>query len=174
MSAHLLEVEGLSVTFDTAAGPVHAVRDVSFDVDPGETLAVLGESGSGKSVSASAVMEILDCPPGHIERGAIRLEGHDLMRMSTAERRRINGKRVAMIFQDTLAHLNPVYSVGWQIAEAIRVHRPMAATALSTGRWPPPRFAPRPSASWTGSVSPMPRPAPATTRTSSLAASVSG
>ncbi len=125
MSEHLLEVRGLSVDFHTSDGTVHAVRDISFYVDRGETLAVLGESGSGKSVSASAVMEILDCPPADIASGEIHFEGKNLLRLSTAERRRINGERLAMIFQDTLAHLNPVYSIGWQIAEAIRVHRPV-------------------------------------------------
>ncbi|HET6468574.1 MAG TPA: ABC transporter ATP-binding protein, partial [Geminicoccaceae bacterium] len=120
---HLLEVQDLVVDFETAGGLVHAVDGVSFTVDRGETLAILGESGSGKSVSASAIMSILDSPPGFVRRGRILFEGRNLLEMSDAERRRINGERIAMIFQDTLAHLNPVYGVGWQVAETFLAHR---------------------------------------------------
>jgi len=119
---HLLEVQGLSVEFHTAQGTVEAVRGVDFHLDAGETLAILGESGSGKSVSASAIMDIIDSPPGYITGGRILFEGHDLLTMSKGERRDINGRRLAIIFQDTLAHLNPVYSVGWQIAEGFKAH----------------------------------------------------
>lgn len=119
---HLLEVEGLSVEFDTNEGIVSAVRDVSWYLDRGETLAILGESGSGKSVSASAVMGLIDSPPGFVTSGRILLDGDDILRKSDTERRDINGRRIAMIFQDTLAALNPVYPVGWQIAEAFRAH----------------------------------------------------
>jgi peptide/nickel transport system ATP-binding protein len=122
MSDHVLQVSNLSVEFDTGGRRVKAVRDVSFHLDRGETLAILGESGSGKSVSASAVMNLIDCPPGHITSGAITYRGRDLLNMPAAERREINGRKIAMIFQDPLAHLNPVYPVGWQIAEAMRVH----------------------------------------------------
>ena len=122
MADHLLEVRNLSVEFHTAQGVVKAVEDVSWHLDRGETLAILGESGSGKSVSASAVMNLIDMPPGRIRQGKILLDGKDLLKMTDEERRRINGKRIAMIFQDPLAHLNPVYTVGWQIAEIMRVH----------------------------------------------------
>ena len=122
MSGHLLEVRNLSVEFHTAAGVVHAVRDVSFHLDRGETLAILGESGSGKSVSASAIMNLIDMPPGRIAGGSIRFDGEDLLALSQEARRRINGRRIAMIFQDPLSHLNPVYTVGWQIAEALTSH----------------------------------------------------
>jgi peptide/nickel transport system ATP-binding protein len=122
---HLLEVRGLAVEFHTAQGTVHALAGVGYHLDRGETLAVLGESGSGKSVSASAIMNILDTPPGYITGGQILLEGKDLLKMSAAERRRINGERIAIIFQDPLAHLNPVYTVGFQIEEALRAHRSM-------------------------------------------------
>ena len=122
MSEHVLEVRNLSVEFDTAGRRVPAVRDVSFYLDRGETLAILGESGSGKSVSAAAVMNLIDCPPGRITSGSITYRGRDLLNMAESERREINGRKIAMIFQDPLAHLNPVYSVGWQIAEAMRVH----------------------------------------------------
>jgi peptide/nickel transport system ATP-binding protein len=110
---HLLEVRDLAVEFHTAQGTVHALAGVGYHLDRGETLALLGESGSGKSVSASAIMNILDTPPGYITGGQILLEGKDLLKMSAAERRRINGERIAIIFQDPLAHLNPVYTVGF-------------------------------------------------------------
>ncbi len=119
---HLLEVQGLGVEFHTAHGIVEAVAGIDFHLDAGETLAILGESGSGKSVSASAIMDIIDSPPGFITGGRILFEGRDLLAMRRAERRAINGRRIAMIFQDTLAHLNPVYSVGWQIAEGFKAH----------------------------------------------------
>jgi peptide/nickel transport system ATP-binding protein len=120
--AHLLEVQGLSVEFHTAQGTVHAVRDVSWHMDAGEVLAILGESGSGKSVSAAAIMNLIDSPPGYVTAGRALYRGEDLLRLPAEERRRINGRKIAMIFQDTLAHLNPVYSVGWQIAETLRAH----------------------------------------------------
>lgn len=122
MADHLLEVRDLSVTFHTARGPVDAVRHVNWHLDRGEVLAILGESGSGKSVSASAVMDLIDMPPGEIKSGEVLFEGRDLLRMSHDERREINGNRIAMIFQDPLSHLNPVYTVGWQIAEAMITH----------------------------------------------------
>ena len=119
----LLEVDNLSVEFRTRDGVVNAVNGISYTLDRGETLAILGESGSGKSVSAQAVMGILDTPPGFITSGEIRFEGQDLLTMPKEERRRIRGERTAMIFQDALSSLNPVFPVGWQIAEMFRVHR---------------------------------------------------
>jgi len=121
MADHLLEVRDLSVTFHTVRGPVHAVRNVSWHLDRGEVLAILGESGSGKSVSASAILDLIDCPPGEISSGEIFFDGRDLLKLSEDERRDINGKRIAMIFQDPLSHLNPVYSVGWQIEETMTI-----------------------------------------------------
>jgi peptide/nickel transport system ATP-binding protein len=122
VAGHLLEVQGLAVEFHTAGGTVHAVRGVDWHVDGGEVLAILGESGSGKSVSAAAVMNLIDSPPGYVTAGRIVYRGDDLLRMPAEARRRINGRRIAMIFQDPLAHLNPVYSVGWQIAETMTAH----------------------------------------------------
>lgn len=122
MAEHLLEVRNLSVEFHTAHGTVRAVNDVSWHLDRGETLAILGESGSGKSVSASAIMNLIDCPPGQITSGRILYGGQDLLTMSDEARRAINGKKIAMIFQDPLSHLNPVYSVGFQIAETMTAH----------------------------------------------------
>ncbi len=122
MTEPLLEVRNLSVDFHTAQGTVHAVRDVNWHLDRGECLAILGESGSGKSVSASAIMNLIDCPPGDIASGAILFEGRDVLKMDDEERRQLNGRRIAMIFQDPLSHLNPVYTVGFQIEEMMTAH----------------------------------------------------
>ena len=128
MTEALLTVRNLSVDFHTARGTVHAVRNVSWSVNRGETLAILGESGSGKSVSASAVMNLLDIPPAEVVSGEILFEGKDLLKVSYEEHRALNGKRIAMIFQDPLSHLNPVYTVGWQIVEMMTAHgRPLEA-----------------------------------------------
>ena len=161
---HLLEVRNLSVRFHTAQGIVDAVKNVSWHVDRGETLAILGESGSGKSVSSSAILNLIDCPPGEITSGEILFDGRDLLKASPAERRAINGKRIAMIFQDPLSHLNPVWTVGWQLREVMRVH----GATRRRGRRPRPRpDAPR--------RHPRPRGRRSTsTRTSSPAASASG
>ena len=129
MADHLLEVRNLSVEFHTAAGVVKAVREISYHLDRGETLAILGESGSGKSVSSSAIMNLIDMPPGRISAGEILLDGVDLLKMPASERRQVNGRRIAMIFQDPLSHLNPVYTVGWQIREALTTHGADAAKA---------------------------------------------
>lgn len=125
----LLEIRNLSIDFPSRAGTVHAVADVSWSVQPGETLAILGESGSGKSVSASAVLDLIDTPPAVISSGEILYRGRDLLKATREERRAINGKKISMIFQDPLAALNPVYPVGWQIAETLRVHGVDKATA---------------------------------------------
>ncbi len=129
MGSHLLEVHDLRVEFRTAADPFVAVDGISFHVDRGETLAILGESGSGKSVSASTIMNLLDIPPARVARGTIRFDGRDLLGASPEERRAINGAQIAMVFQDPLAHLNPVFTVGWQIGEVFREHRGVARRA---------------------------------------------
>ncbi|MFE9384694.1 ABC transporter ATP-binding protein [Streptomyces sp. NPDC007025] len=119
----LLEVRDLHVDFQTRDGVVKAVNGVDYSVEAGETLAVLGESGSGKSVTAQAVMGILDMPPGRIPKGEILFHGEDMLTMSKEERRKIRGARIAMIFQDALSSLNPVLTVGYQLAEMFRVHQ---------------------------------------------------
>jgi oligopeptide transport system ATP-binding protein len=119
----VLEVDDLHVEFHTRSGVVNAVNGVSYTVNPGETLAILGESGSGKSVSAQAIMGILDVPPAVITGGGINFQGRDILRMSEEEQRQIRGPGIAMIFQDALSALNPVYSVGFQIGEMFRAHR---------------------------------------------------
>ncbi len=118
----LLEVEDLQVSFDTASGRIFALNGVSFSLERGEVLALLGESGSGKSVTASAIMDLVPNPPGAIDRGSIRFDGAELLKLSRNERRDLCGNRIALIFQDALAALNPVYPVGWQIAEMYRIH----------------------------------------------------
>ncbi|MFD5557502.1 ABC transporter ATP-binding protein [Streptomyces sp. NPDC127068] len=119
----LLDVRDLHVEFHTRDGVVKAVNGVNYTVDAGETLAVLGESGSGKSVTAQAIMGILDMPPAKIPQGEIRFRGQDMLAMSAEERRKIRGRKIAMIFQDALSSLNPVLSVGYQLGEMFRVHQ---------------------------------------------------
>ncbi|MFE2815555.1 ABC transporter ATP-binding protein [Streptomyces nigra] len=122
----LLDVRDLKVEFRTRDGIARAVNGVSFGVDAGETLAVLGESGSGKSVTAQAVMGILDSPPGRITAGEVLFQGRDLLRLNEDERRRVRGAGMAMIFQDALSSLNPVLTVGDQLGEMFVVHRGMS------------------------------------------------
>lgn len=119
---HLLEVKDLTVDFLSLGGAFRATSGVSFHVDAGETLVILGESGSGKSVSASAIMGLIDTPPGDICAGSVAYRGRDLSSLSEGERRDLNGRRIAMIFQDPLSHLNPVYTIGWQLEEVFTVH----------------------------------------------------
>ena len=125
----LLEVRDLHVEFHTRDGVAKAVNGVSYEVDAGETLAVLGESGSGKSVTAQAVMGILDVPPGRIAEGEVLFQGQDLLKLPEEERRKIRGRRMAMIFQDALSSLNPVLSVGYQLGEMFRVHQGLSRKA---------------------------------------------
>ncbi|MGW0822222.1 ABC transporter ATP-binding protein [Streptomyces sp. NPDC002845] len=127
--APLLEVRDLHVEFHTRDGVAKAVNGVNYTVHAGETLAVLGESGSGKSVTAQAVMGILDMPPGRITKGEILFRGQDMLKMSEEERRRLRGAKIAMIFQDALSSLNPVYTVGYQLGEMFRVHQALSRKA---------------------------------------------
>ncbi|MFF5894872.1 ABC transporter ATP-binding protein [Streptomyces argenteolus] len=122
----LLEVRDLHVEFHTRDGVAKAVNGVNYSVAEGETLAVLGESGSGKSVTAQAIMGILDTPPGKISGGEILFKDRDLLTLKPEERRKIRGQEMAMIFQDALSSLNPVLSVGDQLGEMFVVHRGMS------------------------------------------------
>jgi peptide/nickel transport system ATP-binding protein len=124
-SAPLLEVDGLSVEFSTEDGLVHAVRGVSFVLRAGEVLGVVGESGCGKSVTAQAIMGLL--PRNARVSGSIRLYGAELVGRSAKALRTLRGNRLSMIFQDPMTSLNPVYSVGWQLAEAYRAHHRVSA-----------------------------------------------
>ncbi|MFJ6212804.1 ABC transporter ATP-binding protein [Streptomyces sp. NPDC092296] len=125
----LLDVRDLHVEFHTREGVAKAVNGVNYSVAAGETLAVLGESGSGKSVTAQTIMGILDMPPGRISHGEILFRGQDMLKMSNEQRRQIRGQKIAMIFQDALSALNPVLSVGYQLGEMFRVHRGMSRKA---------------------------------------------
>ena len=121
----LLEVDELFVEFRTRYGVAKAINGVNLTLRQGETVAVLGESGSGKSVTAQAIMGILDTPPGYITGGEIRYCGTDILNLPEERRREIRGPEISMIFQDALSSLNPVFPVGWQIAEMFRKHRGM-------------------------------------------------
>lgn len=118
----LLSVKDLAVEFRTGHTVVNAVNGVSFDVHQGETLAILGESGSGKSITFEAVLGILDAPPGIVTSGQAIFENKDLLQLPAKQQRAICGNKIGMIFQDPLSALNPVYTAGWQIAEMLRVH----------------------------------------------------
>lgn len=122
----LLEVEDLRVEFRTRDGIAKVINGVTYHVDAGETLAVLGESGSGKSVTAQTIMGILDTPPGFVTGGEVRFHGKNMLAMSAEARRKIRGDGIAMIFQDALSALNPVFTVGFQIAEQFRIRRGMS------------------------------------------------
>ena len=122
----LLAVRGLRVEFRTAVGLTRAVNGVDFTLERGETLAILGESGSGKSVSAQAIMRIIDSPPGKITGGSVRLQGQDLLQLDAEAMRAVRGNRIAMVFQDAQAALDPAFTVGQQIAETLRSGRGLA------------------------------------------------
>jgi oligopeptide transport system ATP-binding protein len=122
----LLQVDDLHVEFRTRDGVAKAVNGVSFSLEPGQTRAILGESGCGKSVTAQAVMGILDTPPAHVTGGRVLFHGADLLTMPEKDRRKVRANGIAMIFQDALSALNPVYSVGFQLAELFRKHRGMS------------------------------------------------
>ena len=119
----LLDVKGLKTYFGTDEGTVKAVDGVSFHIDKGETLAVVGESGSGKSVTSLSVMRLIPNPPGRIAGGEIIFNGDDLVKKTERQMRKIRGNEISMIFQEPMTSLNPVYTVGDQIAEAIVLHQ---------------------------------------------------
>lgn len=119
----LLEVEDMHVEFHTQDSVAHVLNGVNYYVDPGETLAVLGESGSGKSVTAQAIMGILSTPPARITGGSVRLHGEDLLTVDTERKKQIQGEKIALIFQDALSALNPVFTVGFQVEEQLRIRR---------------------------------------------------
>ena len=120
----LLEVRNLRTQFPTRDGVVKAVDDVSFEVRPGETLGIVGESGCGKSVTALSVMRLLQ-RPGRIVGGQVLFKGRDLTRVSEAEMQEVRGEEIAMIFQDPMTSLNPVFRTGWQVGEPLVLHRGM-------------------------------------------------
>src|SRR5687767_547813 len=118
----LLEVKNLRTYFYTEEGVVRAVDGVSWDLDEGETMGLVGESGCGKSVSAMSILRLIPRPPGRIVEGEIIFEGQDLLEVSDEEMRHIRGNRIAMVFQEPMTSLNPVLSIRQQLVEAIKLH----------------------------------------------------
>lgn len=121
----LLQVENLSISFRTAAGKTQAVRDVSFSLEKGETLCIVGESGSGKSITSLALMGLLP-NNGEITSGSINFEGEDLVGKTEEELRKIRGNKMSMIFQEPMTALNPVFTIGFQLQEPLRIHKNMS------------------------------------------------
>lgn len=122
----LVSVEGLCVEFFTEQGTARVVNDVSFEIEPGQCYALVGESGCGKSVTALSIMRLVPSPPGKVTAGKIVFNGRDVYKLSEKQMRRLRGKEVAMIFQEPMTSLNPVYTVGDQIVEAITLHQKLS------------------------------------------------
>ena len=130
-SAPLLEVEGLKTHFFTRDGVVRAVDGVSFSVHAGETLAIVGESGCGKSVTSLSILRLIASPPGRTVAGSIRFEGRELLALPEPDMRKVRGNEISMIFQEPMTSLNPVLTIGRQIAEALVLHRGLARAAAN-------------------------------------------
>jgi peptide/nickel transport system ATP-binding protein len=126
-TAPLLSVQGLGVEFRTRRGVARVLDDVGFELQRGQTLGVVGESGCGKSVTALAVMRLISQPPGRITGGRVMFDGRDLLSLPEADMRRVRGNRISMIFQEPMTSLNPAYTVGDQIAEAVRLHEGLSS-----------------------------------------------
>jgi peptide/nickel transport system ATP-binding protein len=129
----LLAIRGLKTWFKTDDGMVRAVDGVNLSIDRGETLAVVGESGSGKTVTARSILKLIDMPPGRFAAGEIIWRGHDLIPLGAAEMDKIRGREIGMVFQEPMTSLNPVYSVGAQIAESLRAHESLSRRAAMEG-----------------------------------------
>jgi oligopeptide transport system ATP-binding protein len=127
----LLEVDDLRMYFHTRDGVVKAVDGVNFTLDSGQTLGVVGESGSGKSVTAMTIMQLIPMPPGKVESGRVLFKGADMLKMNEEQVRKLRGNRIAMIFQDPMTSLNPVYRIGQQIGESLRLHKGMDRKAAA-------------------------------------------
>ena len=119
----ILELDDLQVQFATRGGMLRAVDGVSLSIAPGETLGLVGESGSGKSVTARAIMRLVPTPPGIYAGGRVLFQGKDLLTLSEGEMQAMRGGQIAMVLQDPMTFLNPVYTAGEQVAEAIRTHQ---------------------------------------------------
>ena len=130
-TAAVLEVSGLQTYLFTRAGVVKGVDDVSFSVRRAETLAVVGESGCGKSMTALSIMRLVPNPPGKIVGGSVKLEGRDLLQLDESEMRDIRGNDISMIFQEPMTSLNPVLTIGHQITEALRLHQDLSKSAAA-------------------------------------------
>jgi oligopeptide/dipeptide ABC transporter ATP-binding protein len=123
MAKPLLHVDQLNIGFDTDRGPIRPVRDVSFSIHPGQTVALVGESGCGKSVTAMSILRLIPSPPGKVLGGRVEFDGRDLLSLSEKEMRSVRGAQIAMIFQEPMTSLNPVYTIGDQIAEVVTLHQ---------------------------------------------------
>lgn len=123
MSETLLKVNNLRVHYETESEVVEAVNGISFSIDKGETLGLVGETGAGKTTTAMTIMRLLQSPPANVISGSIEFEGEDILKVSEARMRKIRGNRISMVFQDPMTALNPVISVGAQVAEVIRLHQ---------------------------------------------------
>jgi peptide/nickel transport system ATP-binding protein len=128
----VLEVSGLSTVFHTRRGLVPAVQDVSFTVRPGETLAIVGESGCGKTITALSLMRLIPMPPGEIVAGSVKVDGTDLLRVDEPTMRKLRGSKIAMIFQEPMTALNPLLTIGRQIAEMVTLHENVSRTQART------------------------------------------
>jgi peptide/nickel transport system ATP-binding protein len=129
--APVLEVSGLTTVFHTRTGTVRAVQDVSFSVEPGETLAIVGESGCGKTMTALSLMRLVPTPPGEITAGSVKLSGIDLLALDESSMRKMRGSQIAMIFQEPMTALNPLMTVGRQIAEMVSLHENVSRRAAN-------------------------------------------
>lgn len=129
--AAILSIDNLTVLFHTYAGTVQAVRDISFTLDKGEILGIVGESGCGKSVTANAVMGLIPSPPGEIAGGSILFKGEDITKLNEKALRQIRGNAISMIFQDPMTSLNPVLTIGSQLSECFMVHKHLASKAAA-------------------------------------------
>ena len=125
----LLEVSGLTTAFKTEGGEITAIEDVSFTVEEGEILGIVGESGSGKSVTALTIMGLLPNPPARVAAGEVRFCGEALTRLSDARMQKIRGSGIAMVFQEPMTSLNPVFTIGEQLMETLRAHERLSPSA---------------------------------------------
>jgi len=121
----LLRITNLKTRFHSEDGIVKAVNGISYSMYPGEVLGVVGESGCGKSVHALSIMRLIQIPPGEIESGEVWFDGRDLLKLSDKEIRQVRGREIAMVFQDPMSSFNPVYTIGFQICEALKLHKKM-------------------------------------------------
>ena len=124
----LLEVKNLTLAFNTERGQIRPVQQVDFCVYPGQTVALVGESGCGKSVTSLSILGLIPSPPGEVIGGEIFLDGRDLLKLTERQMRQVRGRDIAMIFQEPMTSLNPVYTIGDQIAEAVILHQNVSAS----------------------------------------------
>ena len=127
MTEPLLRVRDLAVEFDTEQGVVRAVDGLSFDIYPEETVGLVGESGCGKTVTGLSLLGLIPKPPGRIASGSIEFDGRDLVQTSEEEMRAIRGSEISMIFQEPMTALNPVFTIGTQMIDVLRLHKPLSA-----------------------------------------------